>query len=107
LTHTEPVAESATRIRQQREVLLPVARRVRERTHLVERQRERRAIASFRSEPEVAEHLALADARGPLGGARPAAPHDPPLRNLTSQPSRSGWFPWMVIVRSSTRARRS
>jgi len=47
LLDQQHVDETGERIAQQREVSLPVFRRVRQRTHLIERQRQCRAIALF------------------------------------------------------------
>src|SRR5881409_94039 len=100
------------RAREERQVPLPVARRVGERAHLVERERERRAVAPPRREAEVGENLPLVDARGGRGRHPPArhwtAPA-PPARTRTSYTSRSGWFgiAWTVTLRSISAPSRS
>src|SRR5262244_238475 len=68
LLDQQHVDEARERIAQQREVSLPVFRRVRQRAHLVERERERRAIALLRGQPKVAQDFLAADARRRLLG---------------------------------------
>src|SRR5439155_13229180 len=108
----EEIDETRERAREERQVPLPVARRVGERAHLVERERERRAVAPPRREAEVGENLPLVDARGGRG-RRPPARHwtapAPPTRTRTSYASRSGWFgiAWTVTLRSISAPSRS
>src|SRR5204862_86001 len=63
LLDREHVDEPRERMAQQPEVLLPVLRRMRQRVHLVQRERERRAITLLRGEPQLVENFLAADPR--------------------------------------------
>ena len=100
LLDRQQVDQPRQRVAQQAEVALPVARGMRERPHLIDRQRERRSVALAGGQAQVSQDTAGAHARGGRLGHQ---------RTRRSYSSRWLWpgAGWTVIFTSRPVCRRS